>query len=418
MKTRGTGTGYRVLRENFPAPAGWAALAFGALMLGTPSAFAQDRSIDPSATAASLKGSIGQRFTLTCPAISRAQNSIYGTDVYTADSPICQAALHAGALRTDQPGSVTIEISEGARQYQGSTRNGVTTRSYGPYPSAFRFVVPGMVAPLGSGTTPQAASADFSAAPAPAAAAVGAASVAPPPPSAPTATAASNATPPSSTALSSNAATQMEEIAVAKKLLAAVAKAIDMWKPQVQITGKVNGPTVIITPGGLTGPPLAPLIRMNLVGQGVAPETGDKFANVMGTAWQQWQASFAVTWPAYPAFAAWPGPEAPPTPNAPFPVAMGYAGNALSASTLRNTLLLQFPNATAPQKQAIEAFATAAASNFDIWRNTTQVRNLVGSGPVPAFAPPFVTAGQVVGGTAKLLPGGLTGPGFLTADIP
>lgn len=120
--------------------AGCTALVFAALIVGAQPVFAQTRNIDAATTAASLKGRAGDRFTLTCPAISEARNSIYGTDTYTADSPICQAALHAGVLKAGQAGTVVIDLGPGASEYAASTRNGVRSRNYGAYSSSYTFV--------------------------------------------------------------------------------------------------------------------------------------------------------------------------------------------------------------------------------------------------------------------------------------
>jgi len=66
--------------------------------------------------------------------------SVWGTDVYTADSSICTAALHAGLVSIDDGGEVTFELVDGQDEYRGSTANGVTTSEYGAYDSSFRFV--------------------------------------------------------------------------------------------------------------------------------------------------------------------------------------------------------------------------------------------------------------------------------------
>ena len=36
------------------------------------------------------------------------------------------------------------------------------------------------------------------------------------------------------------------------------------------------------------------------------------------------------------------------------------------------------------------------------------VTNVIGTGPVPTFAPPYVPGGPVVGGVGSMPPGGLT----------
>lgn len=77
---------------------------------------------------------------LTCqcsPEAARA-GDVWGTLTYTADSRICRAALHAGAI-TPSGGEVTILPEQGRGAYTGSLRNGVQTSDYGNYSASFRF---------------------------------------------------------------------------------------------------------------------------------------------------------------------------------------------------------------------------------------------------------------------------------------
>ncbi len=99
----------------------------------------QSQQISWVTDATSLRGRNGQRFTFTCSA-GVIGGRIWGTDVYTDDSSICTAAVHAGLISPRSGGTVTIEIRPGTASYQASTRNGVTTRSYGNWPGSFLFV--------------------------------------------------------------------------------------------------------------------------------------------------------------------------------------------------------------------------------------------------------------------------------------
>ena len=65
--------------------------------------------------------------------------TVWGTDLYTTDSALCQAALHAGAVSA-QGGRVRATQRPGAKSYRGTQRNGVTTHDWGGYPHSFRFV--------------------------------------------------------------------------------------------------------------------------------------------------------------------------------------------------------------------------------------------------------------------------------------
>ncbi len=88
-------------------------------------------------------GRIGFRYGYTCAAGGEGGRSplVYGTDVYTLFSNICNAAIHAGVITLEQGGTVTIEIRPKETLYPRSTRNGVSTRERGSNSTgSFRFV--------------------------------------------------------------------------------------------------------------------------------------------------------------------------------------------------------------------------------------------------------------------------------------
>lgn len=85
-----------------------------------------------------LRGQNGQRFSYRCPPNGR-DRIIWGTDVYTDDSPICVAAVHFGLITLWEGGVVTIEISPGRSQYFGSTRYGITSYDYGSWGGSYFF---------------------------------------------------------------------------------------------------------------------------------------------------------------------------------------------------------------------------------------------------------------------------------------
>lgn len=69
----------------------------------------------------------------------RTDGSVWGTDVYTADSRLAVAAVHAGMVREGERGLVRVVIEDGADvTYAGTHRNGVATNDYGNYPVAYR----------------------------------------------------------------------------------------------------------------------------------------------------------------------------------------------------------------------------------------------------------------------------------------
>jgi hypothetical protein len=64
--------------------------------------------------------------------------SVWGTDVYTDDSALATAAVHAGVLTVGQKGVVKVTILPGQDSYTSSTRNGVTSGSWGNWHGSYR----------------------------------------------------------------------------------------------------------------------------------------------------------------------------------------------------------------------------------------------------------------------------------------
>lgn len=74
-----------------------------------------------------------------CPANGKG-GQVWGTDMYTADSSICEAAVHAGVITREKGGKVNFEMKPGQKSYKGSDRNGVNTGSWQKFDSSFAFV--------------------------------------------------------------------------------------------------------------------------------------------------------------------------------------------------------------------------------------------------------------------------------------
>lgn len=70
----------------------------------------------------------------------RTDGFVWGTDVYTADSMLAAAAVHAGAVKAGQTDVVKVQLVAPPPAFAGTTRNGVSSQDYGPFPEAFRFV--------------------------------------------------------------------------------------------------------------------------------------------------------------------------------------------------------------------------------------------------------------------------------------
>ena len=92
------------------------------------------------ANATAFRGQNGLQVAYRCPAAGTI-GSVYGTGVYTDDSRVCSAAVHAGLITLASGGKVTIKILPGRASYLGSTRHGVTSSSYAAWSGSYSFVV-------------------------------------------------------------------------------------------------------------------------------------------------------------------------------------------------------------------------------------------------------------------------------------
>src|SRR5690606_9170703 len=73
---------------------------------------------------------------VVCPAGGRL-GSVWGTGLYTDDSSICTAAVHAGVIDVINGGPVDIEIRPGAGAYVASRHNGVTSSRWARWSGSF-----------------------------------------------------------------------------------------------------------------------------------------------------------------------------------------------------------------------------------------------------------------------------------------
>jgi hypothetical protein len=91
-----------------------------------------------SATAERYRGRPGDVLEFLCPADGLVA-TIYGTDVYSDESSICTAAVHAGVITREQGGLVFVEIRPGQSSYVGSTRNGISSNNWGSQRGSISF---------------------------------------------------------------------------------------------------------------------------------------------------------------------------------------------------------------------------------------------------------------------------------------
>jgi hypothetical protein len=94
---------------------------------------------DWGANATSLRTAAGSRFLYVCPAYGQ-RGQVWGTRVYTDDSSVCTAAVHARLIDLTDGGTVTIEHLPGQASYTGSTANGITSASWGAFSGSFQLI--------------------------------------------------------------------------------------------------------------------------------------------------------------------------------------------------------------------------------------------------------------------------------------
>ncbi len=121
------------------ASIGILALLVLALSLGGCDILAGSSAISWTDDAQSHKGQNNRTFKYTLPPAG-TEDSIWGTDIYTDDSSIGTAAVHAGLITFAAGGTVEIRILPGQSSYTGSTRNGVTSGDWDAWDGSFEFV--------------------------------------------------------------------------------------------------------------------------------------------------------------------------------------------------------------------------------------------------------------------------------------
>lgn len=206
-------------------------------------------------------------------------------------------------------------------------------------------------------------------------------------------------------------------------MLDAVAFAHQMWKLQAKFKDlKVNAVIALGTPGCLDGPELESLIKSApTAASHMATQNGPKWVDAVAKGvskcFKSWQGKVMVPGlPWYPAFAAFPGPMAPPVPNVPMPL-IACPSAMMADITVPNKLAGAMGDALDsgiknddPDKQfeaVFDAIGTALAMAFLMWLPQQQIMLVMGKGQIPTFAPPYVPVGPVLMGDNIPTPGHL-----------
>jgi hypothetical protein len=204
-------------------------------------------------------------------------------------------------------------------------------------------------------------------------------------------------------------------------MLDAIGFAHNMWKLQAKFQNlQIMAVSAIGSPGCLKGPELESLIKTAPM---VATYTGNKakyrdaVAKGVSKCFKDWQDNVMIPGlPLYPAFAAFPGPMAPPMPNVPVPLISCPSGQMARITVpdqLKNEMVsaldggMKRDDKDKQHEALFDALATVLALAFLMWLPMQQVMLIMGKGQIPTFAPPFVPVGPVVGGDNIPVPGHL-----------
>ena len=188
-------------------------------------------------------------------------------------------------------------------------------------------------------------------------------------------------------------------------------KTIDMWKPMVMFQNvKIMGPVAVGAPGCLKGPDIEPFLKLNILpaASGNMQKWRDAAAKGLASSWKEWADNVTIPGlPLWPPFAAFPGPMAPPMPNVtplmlimcPSP-GMAKMATPMLKQAMKDNFSLDDPKDHFGS--AAMSIATAVNAAFMMWLPMQTVM-LMGMGPIPTFAPPYVPVGPVLNGMT--LPG-------------
>jgi len=89
-------------------------------------------------TAEDINGTVGSRHGHLCPdscgplpgCYEQEAHQVYGHEEYTEDTPLCGAAFHAGVLKVDKGGFVSVVLTGGQRTYHGQRLHGIRSASH------------------------------------------------------------------------------------------------------------------------------------------------------------------------------------------------------------------------------------------------------------------------------------------------
>ncbi|HVT82992.1 MAG TPA: LCCL domain-containing protein [Phycisphaerae bacterium] len=92
----------------------------------------------PSDTLTAYRQRVGQ--TVVMSTVGKLDGNIWGGGggVYTDDSPLGVAAVHAGILKGGESATLKVTLLPGQQSYDAVTKNGITSNAYGPWDGSYR----------------------------------------------------------------------------------------------------------------------------------------------------------------------------------------------------------------------------------------------------------------------------------------
>jgi hypothetical protein len=200
--------------------------------------------------------------------------------------------------------------------------------------------------------------------------------------------------------------------------LRGISLGVDEWRVDAELAGvSVLGAVAIAGPGTLRSPvAFDRTARAVMLKSRVPPAIADAVAGAVWSGWKEWADAVTVPGlPWYPAFALWPMPVAPPTPNVPMPLCLCVSGrlDAMSPRNLMTDIEARIgPGAmTEGVREGIDDIARDIHAAFATWIGQALVTLAFGAGSAPV-APPFVPAQPVHGRVIN------NGRGCLAAAVP
>jgi hypothetical protein len=204
-------------------------------------------------------------------------------------------------------------------------------------------------------------------------------------------------------------------------MIDAIGMAHTQWKMQAKFKDiKIAAAVAVGAPGCLDGPELESGIKNAMIcasWTGQKAKYRDAVAKGVSKMFKEWQSKVTVPGlPWYPAFVAFPLASAPPMPNVPTPLAACMSAGMMSMTMpakMRDAMVealdggLKDKDPDKQHKALFDAIATVVSVAFASWLPQQQVMMVMGKGPVPSYAPPYVPVGPVVGGDIISAPGHL-----------